>query len=33
MRKKVNYSEKSLLNMKKNSKPIILYNLNNTIFG
>lgn len=33
MIKKVNYSEKSLLNMKKNSKPIILYNLNNTIFG
>jgi len=32
-RKKVNYSEESLLNMKKSSKPIILYNLNNTIFG
>ena len=32
-RKKFDYSEKSLLNMKKNSKPIILYNLNHTVFG
>jgi group I intron endonuclease len=30
---KVYYSEKALLNMKKKSKPVILYNLNNTIFG
>ena len=30
---KVSYSEKALLNMKKKSKPVILYNLNNTIFG
>ena len=27
------FSDKALLNMKKKSKPIILYNLNNTIFG
>jgi group I intron endonuclease len=27
------YSEPTLLNMKKNSKPIILYNLNNTVYG
>jgi group I intron endonuclease len=33
MRGKVYYSEKALLNMKKKSKPVILYNLNNTIFG
>ena len=32
-RKKFDYSEKSLLNMKRNSKPIILYNLNHTVFG
>jgi group I intron endonuclease len=32
-RKKVSYSEKALLNMKKKSKPVILYNLNNTVFG
>lgn len=30
---KVSYSEKALFNMNKKSKPIILYNLNNTIFG
>jgi group I intron endonuclease len=30
---KVSYSEKAILNMKKKSKPVILYNLNNTIFG
>jgi group I intron endonuclease len=33
IREKVFYSEKALLNMKKKSKPVILYNLNNTIFG
>ena len=27
------FSDKALLNMKKKSKPIILYNLDNTIFG
>jgi len=32
-RKKVNFSEESLLNMKKRSKPVILYNLNSTTFG
>jgi len=32
-RGKVIYSEKRLANMKKKSKPIILYNLNNTVFG
>ena len=32
-RKKPDFSEKSLLNMKINSKPVILYNLNNTVFG
>ena len=30
---KISYSSEGLLNMKKNSKPIILYNLNNTVFG
>jgi group I intron endonuclease len=30
---KVYYSEKALFNMKKKSKPVILYNLNNTVFG
>lgn len=29
----VPFSEKALLNMKKRSKPIILYNLDNTVFG
>ena len=29
----IKFSEKSLLYMKKNSKPIILYNLDNTVFG
>lgn len=33
IRGKVYYSEKALFNMKKKSKPVILYNLNNTIFG
>src|SRR5437763_5858277 len=33
IRKKVFYSNQTLLNMKKNSKSIILYNLNYTIFG
>lgn len=32
-REKINYSPEAILNMKKNSKPIILYNLNNTVFG
>lgn len=32
-RTKINFSEKSLLNMKKNSKPLILFNLDYTIFG
>jgi len=30
---KVSYSKKTLLNMKKKSKPVMLYNLNNTVFG
>jgi len=30
---KIIYSEKALANMKKKSKPVILYNFNNTIFG
>lgn len=30
---KISYSEKVLLNMKKKSKPVVLYNLNDTIFG
>ena len=30
---KINISEQSLLNMKKSSKPIILYNLDHTVFG
>lgn len=33
LRGKVSLSEQSLLNMKKNSKPIILYNINHTVFG
>jgi group I intron endonuclease len=32
-RKNRSFSEKALLNMKKKSKPVILYNLNNTVFG
>ena len=32
-RKKVSFSNQALLNMKKNSKPIILYNLDYTVFG
>lgn len=32
-RKRVPFSDKVLLNMKKNSKPIILYNLDRTVFG
>jgi hypothetical protein len=31
--KRVNYSEEALLNMKKNSKSVILYNLDYTVFG
>jgi Fic family protein len=33
IRKKRFFSDQALLNMKKNSKPIILYNLNHTVFG
>jgi group I intron endonuclease len=33
LRKKVSFSDQALLNMKKSSKPIILYNLDYTIFG
>jgi group I intron endonuclease len=32
-RKKRKFSEEALFNMKKRSKPIILYNLNYTVFG
>jgi group I intron endonuclease len=32
-RTKINLSEQSLLNLKKNSKPIILFNLDRTVFG
>lgn len=32
-KEKPNYSEQAILNMKKNSKPIILYNLNKTVYG
>jgi group I intron endonuclease len=32
-RGKIIYSEKALLNMKKKAKPVILYNLNDTVFG
>nr|YP_010470485.1 GIY-YIG endonuclease [Inonotus hispidus]UVF37973.1 GIY-YIG endonuclease [Inonotus hispidus] len=32
-RTKINFSEKSILNMKKKSKPLILFNLDFTIFG
>jgi group I intron endonuclease len=33
MRNKISYSNQALLNMKKNSKAIILYNLDRTVFG
>ena len=33
IRKKVSFSDKALLNMKKKSKPIMLYNLDYTVFG
>jgi group I intron endonuclease len=33
IKENINYSSEDFLNMKKNSKPIILYNLNNTVFG
>jgi Fic family protein len=33
IRTKINFSKEALSNMKKRSKPIILYNLNFTIFG
>jgi len=32
-KKKIFYSDQALLNMKKKSKPIILYNIDNTVFG
>lgn len=32
-KEKINYSEEALLKMKLKSKPLILYNLNHTIFG
>jgi group I intron endonuclease len=32
-KKKLTYSEQGLLNMKKSSKPITIYNFNNTVFG
>lgn len=32
-RGKINYSEEAILNMKKNSKSLILYNLDKTVFG
>ena len=32
-KKKMFYSDEALLNMKKKSKPVIIYNLNNTVFG
>jgi group I intron endonuclease len=32
-RKEINYSEEGWLNLKKKSKPIILYNLNYTVYG
>lgn len=32
-REKYNYSDEAILNMKKRSKPIILYNLDNTVYG
>jgi group I intron endonuclease len=32
-REKTDYSEQAILNMKKKSKPIILYNLDNTVYG
>ncbi len=33
IRDKLNYSEQAKFNMKKNSKPIILYNLDRTVYG
>lgn len=33
LRKKINYSSEALLNMKKKSKAITLYNLDRTVFG
>ena len=32
-RNKISFSDESILNMKKNSKSIILYNLDHTVFG
>lgn len=33
IRKKISFSNEALLNMKKNSKGVILYNLDRTVFG
>ena len=33
IRKNISFSDQALLNMRKNSKPIILYNLDRTVFG
>jgi len=33
IREKPNYSEQALLDMKKKSKPVILYNLDSTVYG
>src|ERR1700745_2563823 len=32
-RAKINYTPEALLNMKKKSKPVIIYNLNKTVYG
>ena len=32
-REKMSFTDKALINMKKSSRPIVLYNLNNTVFG
>ena len=32
-RKEVSYTEESLLNMKKNSKALVVFNLNRTVYG
>ena len=32
-KEKINYSNEALVNMKKNSKPVVIYNLDYTVFG
>lgn len=32
-KEKINYSNEALVNMKKNSKPVVIYNLGYTVFG